>query len=402
MKAVILAAGKGTRMRPLTEDTPKPLLPIAGKPMIQHNIDLIRDQVDEIIVVACYEKEQFDKYFSEDDDIRVVEQEEALGTADAALQARKYVDEEALILNGDDIYGEKLSDLQDMSKAVLADKTEQPENYGVFDLEDGNATGIVEKPDNPPSNMVNTGCFKVEKDFFQLLDQVEKSKRGEFEITDALEKYLKKGELKIVRADRWLPCSYPWQLLNANEELLNPKKKIDSAVPDSSKVSGNVRIEKDVDIGENSVIDGPAVIKEGCEVGPDAHIRGGTVLEENVSVGSSEIKNSVIREGSKIPRFNYVGDSYIGRNVNIAAGTITGNLRNDEQNVEMKVKGEMFDTGRRKLGAIIGSEAKVGVNNSVKPGRKIGYRSITDSGEKVDRNIPSEKVLKDGEIKGRE
>ena len=105
MKAVILAAGEGTRMRPLTEDTPKPLLPVGEKTIIEHNIDLLEDEVDEIIVVGGYMIDDLKKKFSERPYVRIVEQEEALGTAHAALQAKDFIDSKTVIMNGDDIYG---------------------------------------------------------------------------------------------------------------------------------------------------------------------------------------------------------------------------------------------------------------------------------------------------------
>ncbi|PSH00248.1 MAG: hypothetical protein BRC28_00410 [Nanohaloarchaea archaeon SW_4_43_9] len=190
MKAVILAAGKGTRMKPLTEDTPKPLLPVAGKPIIQHSIDLIDSHVNEIIVVAGYRIEQFQEYFSATD-IKVVEQEEALGTADAALQAREFIEESAVIMNGDDIYGESIQKVIEGGNSVLAAEADKPSNYGVYNESDGEINDLVEKPDNPPSSLVNTGCFSVGVDFFDLLEGVEKSKRGEYEITDALKQYIR-------------------------------------------------------------------------------------------------------------------------------------------------------------------------------------------------------------------
>jgi UDP-N-acetylglucosamine diphosphorylase/glucosamine-1-phosphate N-acetyltransferase len=397
MKAVILAAGKGTRMKPLTEDTPKPLLPVAGKPVIQHNIDILEQKVDEIIVVAGYRIEQFQEYFS-DTDVKIVEQNEPLGTADAALQAREFIEDSAVILNGDDIYGEKLPQIIENSNTVLAAEAEKPENYGVYDENNGEIHDLVEKPDNPPSNLVNTGCFSVGKRFFDLLEQVGESERGEHEITDALKEYIGNKTVEVVEADQWIPCSYPWQLINANEELLQVERDIRSETPESTTIRGKVRIEENVEIDENCIIEGPAIIKTGCEIGPNSHIREGTVLEENVEVGNSEIKNSVIRKDSAIPHFSYIGDSYIGKNVNIGAGTKTANLRGDHEKVEMLVKGEMYDTGREKMGAVIGSKARIGVNNSIKPGRKIGYQSVTDSGEKVERNIPSGKTLKNGDI----
>lgn len=398
MKAVILAAGKGTRMKPLTEDTPKPLLPTAGKPIIQHNIDLIERHVDEIVVVAGYEIGQFREYFS-DTDVQIVEQKEALGTAHAALQAREYIEDSALILNGDDIYGEEIKDVIENGNSVLASTADNPSNYGVYDEENGEIQDLIEKPDSPPSNLVSTGCFSVDRSFFEMLEEVGESERGEYEITDALRRYIEEETVELVKTDRWLPCSYPWQLIDANEELLEVERKIESDIPESTSVRGNVRIDEDVEIDENCVIEGPAVIKKGCELGPNTYIRSGTVLEENVEIGNSEIKNSVIRENSRVPHFSYIGDSYIGKDVNIGAGTKTANLRGDHENIRMLVKGEMYDTGREKMGAIIGSEARIGVNNSIKPGRKIGYQSVTDSGEKVEKNVPSGKTLKDGDLK---
>lgn len=399
MKAVVLAAGKGTRMKPLTEDTPKPLLPVAGKPVIEHNIDLLEDSVEEIIIVAGYRIEQFRDHFQGRENVRIVEQEEALGTADAALQASEHLDREAVILNGDDIYGEEAVKAVERESALLSAQSTDPAKFGVLEIEEGRIKSIEEKPEEPPTNFVNTGFYVVQPGFFEMLEEVSESERGEYEITEAVEQYIEEYEVEVVETHRWLPCSYPWQLINANEELLETERKIESEVPESSTVKGNARIEENVEIGENCVIEGPALVKEGCKIGPGAYIRKGTVLERDVEVANSEIKNTVVREGSKVPHFSYIGDSYLGKEVNIGAGTKTANLRNDTGNVKMEVKGDLIDTGREKLGAVIASRAKLGVNNSIKPGRKIGFESKTDSGEKIGRNIPSQKVLKDGEIK---
>jgi bifunctional UDP-N-acetylglucosamine pyrophosphorylase/glucosamine-1-phosphate N-acetyltransferase len=119
---------------------------------------------------------------------------------------------------------------------------------------------------------------------------------------------------------------------------------------------------------------------------------------ETTFVGKSEIKNSVIRQGTHVPHFSYIGDSYLGKNANMGAGSKIANLRNDSDNVKMMIKGDILDTGRNKFGAVIGSNASIGVNASIKPGRKIGYGAATDSQEKVEKNIPDGKTLKNGEI----
>lgn len=384
-------------MKPLTEDTPKPLIPVAGKPIIQHNIDILDDFVEDIIVVAGYRIRDFREYFN-DTDVRVVEQEEPKGTADAAFQASSLVNNRALILNGDDIYGNSIRDLIKKDAGVLVSESSRPERYGVLDTEQGTVNRIVEKPENPPSNLVNTGCFLVDEDFFPLLEEVRKSERGELEITDALTDYIEKRDLEYVVADRWIPCSYPWQLINANQELIDSEKDIKGEIDPSATIKGDVKIEKGAEIKENTIIEGPAIIKTGCKVGPNAHIRENTVLEENVKVGCSEVKNSVVREETQLPHFNYVGDSYIGQNVNFGAGAKTANLRNDGKPVKMEVKNDLIDTGRKKLGGIIGSNTKLGVNTSVKPGRKVGLGAVTDCNEKVEKNLPDNSVLKNGEI----
>ncbi len=398
MKAVILAAGKGTRMKPLTEDTPKPLLNVAGKPIIEHTINRIEDYVEEIVIVAGYKIEQFEQYSETREDVTIVEQEKALGTADAALQAKPFIEDKALILNGDDLYGEDLEEILELNTAVLAAEVEDPAKYGVFTVEDDKVTSIEEKPSNPDSNLVNIGCYLVKESFFELLENVEKSERGEYEITDALKEYIEKNSLNYRKTDNWTPCSYPWQLIEANEKLVNEvDRDINGDVASSATVKGRVIIEEDAKIRENSVIRGPAIIKENAKVGPNAYIRKGTVIEENAHIGSSEIKNSVVGESSKLPHFNYVGDSYIQEDVNLGAGAKTANMRNDKKNVSMKVKGNLLDTGRKKLGTVIASGTKIGVNSSIKPGRKIGRNVATDVNEKITDNISSNSVFKDGE-----
>jgi len=399
MIAVILAAGKGTRMRPLTQDTPKPLLPVAGKPIIQHNIDLLQEEVDEILVVAGYKIEQFNEYFNDNKKISIIEQEEVRGTANAALQAQEYIDGKTIILNGDDIYGEELEKAIKQESAMLAARSPTPEKYGVLEIENGKVADVQEKPDDPASNLVNTGFFVVQPEFFNILEEVEKSERGEYEITDALDDYINSQNVEVVETKRWLPCSYPWQLIDANEVLMkNIERNIEGEVAESATVKGNVILEENAKICENSVITGPAIIKKGCNVGPNARVRPGSVLEQEVKLGCSEVKNSVIRENSRAPHFNYVGDSYLGKEVNLGAGAKIANLKNNKELVEMTVEGTLMATDRKKLGTVIGSKACIGVNTAIKPGRKVGYQAITDALEKVSEDIPDNKVLKDGEM----
>ena len=295
-KAVILAAGQGTRMRPLTENHAKPMLPVAGKPIVRHNVELVEDTVDEVILVGGYRIEELREEF-DSENVRIVEQEEALGTAHAALQAKKYIDSKTVIMNGDDIYGEKAVEAIQEDSAVLASKVDDPGKYGIYRMEgNGDVTGIVEKPDDPPSRMANIGFYVVQPEFYEMLEEVEKSERGEYEITDPLDKYIESHDVTLVEAERWLPCSYPFQLLNANRRLLEDDVESNSLV-----------LEADVD-GESAV--------KGSTVHPGAVVKG-------------DVKNSIIMENATIKEGVEVRNSVI-----LPDATVTEDRTEEEKNAE--------------------------------------------------------------------
>ena len=296
MKAVILAAGQGTRMRPLTDSTPKPLLPVAGKTIIEHNIYLIEDRVDEIIVVGGYMIEELEEKFSDRPEIKIVEQEEALGTADAALQAKKFIDGKTVVMNGDDIYGEKALEALNFDSAVLASRVDDPEKFGVFEMENGKISGLVEKPDNPSSNLVNIGFYVVQPEFFDLLDEVEKSERGEYEIIDAINSYIRDHEVEFVEANQWLPCSYPFQLVEASKKLLEGQKISGSAeIDEDVDFTGKVFIGEDVEVQDGSKIQ-DSIIHDEASVKGD--VKDSVVLEKGKV--DADIENAVVRKGSEV------------------------------------------------------------------------------------------------------
>ena len=134
-------------------------------------------------------------------------------------------------------------------------------------------------------------------------------------------------------------------------------------------------------------IEGPALIREGAAVGPNAYIRGSTVVGPDAHVGHSvEVKNSVLMADASVGHLSYVGDSVLGRGVNFGAGTNVANLRHDDANVRVTVKGDRVDTGRRKLGAVVGDGAKTGINTSLNAGVKLGADETTGPGEALTRD----------------
>jgi len=392
MQVVVLAAGQGTRMAPLTDNTPKPMLPVAGRPLAAHVADAAVDAgADELVLVVGYEGEDVRTYFG--DSYRGVPvtyavQSEQAGTADALRVARDELEGTFAVLNGDNLYDPAAIE------ALLADgpalgtyEVPDPSNYGVVSITDGVVTDIIEKPDEPPTNQINAGAYVFPAEARRWLD-VSESERGEYEITDVLAKVIDDYDVTPVPLERWLDVGRPWELLEANEMLLDDiDRDLRGTVSDDVDLRGPVVVEEGATIEPGVVIEGPVYVDAGAEVGPNAYLRGSTYLGENVHVGNGvEIKNSVIRTDSAVPHLSYVGDSVIGLDVNFGAGTKVANLRHDGADVRLTVKGERVSTDRRKMGVVAGDGVKTGINTSIEPGVVLSSGARTEPGERISRD----------------
>ncbi|GAB3706480.1 bifunctional sugar-1-phosphate nucleotidylyltransferase/acetyltransferase [Halorubrum pallidum] len=402
MYGVVLAAGRGTRMRPLTDRRPKPLLPVGDRSLLERVFDTAVDVVDEFVVVTGYRGEAIRETVGEayrSHPVHYVEQAEALGTAHAVAQAEPVVDDDFLVLNGDVVVDPSLPRaLADADgTAVAATEVSDPRAYGVISTaEDGSLATIVEKPDDPPTTLANVGCYAFEPVVFEYIDRTPESERGEYEITTTIELLLDDGHRIDVAPyeGTWLDVGRPWELLAANELALGD---LDGGVENHGTVEegvhldGPVVVEAGARVQSGAYVEGPALIRAGAEVGPNAYVRGSTVVGQNAHVGHSvEVKNSVLMADASVGHLSYVGDSVLGRGVNVGAGTNVANLRHDDENVRLQVKGESVDTGRRKLGAIVGGGAKTGINTSINAGVKLGAGETTNPGEVLTRDRLSE------------
>ena len=147
-------------------------------------------------------------------------------------------------------------------------------------------------------------------------------------------------------------------------------------------------------IRSGSYIEGPTFIGEGSDIGPNCYIRACTSIGNNVRVGNAcEVKNSIIMDGTHVGHLSYVGDSILCERCNLAAGTITANLRLDDGAVKMLVKGKVVDTGRRKLGAILGDDVKTGISALLMPGVKVGTNSWIGANSTVHRDVPANTLV---------
>ncbi|MFH1623321.1 MAG: bifunctional sugar-1-phosphate nucleotidylyltransferase/acetyltransferase, partial [Candidatus Aenigmatarchaeota archaeon] len=310
MKAVILAGGKGTRMLPLTHTRPKVLLPLAGKPIIRHMVDDLVSlagegiDIDEIVIVANYLEEKIKDFFSAQDcgvKITFMHQPETKGTGDA-LRAAGRIGEPFFAINGDETFdrGTFVNLARAFKeKAALAvigvAEVEKPQLYGVLEVDgEGRLLRLLEKPSEPPCNLVNAGVYMFAPDIFDYIERLQPSARGEYELTDAI--IAMRDETQLVYcapAEGWKSVSVPWDLLDANAAKLAGLAK---------KEDKNVIIGKNVELKPGVHIEGNVFIGDGSVIGPNCYIRGDTSIGRNCRIGNGvEIKNSIIMDDSNVP-----------------------------------------------------------------------------------------------------
>ena len=185
-------------------------------------------------------------------------------------------------------------------------------------------------------------------------------------------------------------CRFSWDLLAINERIVGAlsEDEIEGEVHPAANISGTVKIGKGTKILPGVFIEGNVVIGEDCKIGPNCYIRGNTSIGNKCHIGQSvEVKNSIILSGTNVGHLSYVGDSILGEKVNFGAATNVSNLRHDGSNHSSMVGGELVDTGRRKLGVIVGDGVHTGIGTLVYPGRKIWPKMTTLPGEVVDRDL---------------
>lgn len=399
-KAVILAAGWGTRLRPLTFGRPKPAIRLVQETLIEHNLRQLSGLVKEAIIVVGYKEEIIKEIVGErfaGIKITYVNQEKQLGTGHAAKEALPSLGEEFVILNGDDLYlREDIERCLKKNPSILVKEVKDPRGYGQVSVEKGRVKEIVEKPPVPVSNLINVGCYHVSKSFFK--EEIEKSSRGEYEIIDYLKKYIEEGgEMSYVSARDWRAVTYPWNILDATEDVLErEKEKRKGTIEKGAFVEGKVIMEEGSVIKKGSIVEGTVYIGKDTVIGPGAYVRGNTAIHDNCLIGRGvEVKNSVIFSGTKVPHYGFVGDSVIGENCNIGTGVVLINFLFGGDTVQVKVKDKFVSTGREEMGAVIGNNVKIGPNVSVMPGVTIG-----DDTTIYPHTLVRENVEKDTKNKG--
>jgi glucose-1-phosphate thymidylyltransferase len=319
MQAIILAAGEGVRVRPLTRSRPKAMIPVANRPIIEYVIDaLTKNGIRDIVVVVGYRKEQVTRFLNGlDVPIEVVVQEKQLGTAHALQCAESKIKGDFLVLPGDNyIDTQSIARIRDTSNAILVKEHPNPSNFGVVLLNNGLVTDIVEKPEHSPSFMVSTGIYSLKKSFFSHI-------QGN-DITDAISGMIRSGEhIQAVPADDWQDAIFAWDLLKMNRRLLKnlPMAK-EGTASRQTIIQGPVSIGRGTVIGPNTVITGPVVIGNDCTIGPNCVIMPNTSIGSRVNMGPfTVIGDVIIMDDTIIGSHTLIKDTVVGERCTLADHT---------------------------------------------------------------------------------
>jgi len=414
VKAVVLAAGEGIRLLPITATRPKHLIKVGGKPILEHCLDAVKKAgITEAFVVTHYLSKAIRDHFGDGEKISLklnyIEQPSILGTGNAASVAEPFIDDNFVLIYGDLLFsGDAVKQLIQMFEtehpdaAMAVVPVGKPENYGIVELEgDRRIKRVIEKPTpgETSSNLANAGLYIFGSDIFKTILRVKSSVRGEIELTDAISLMIKDNKAvhaaEIAGRD-WLDIGQPWDLLEANTWVLKRMEhNVLGTVEEGAHLIGPVTVAATARIRSGAYIEGPSFIDEGADVGPNCYIRPCTSLGKNTRIGNAcEIKNSIIMDRTHVGHLSYMGDSVIGEHCNLAAGTLIANLRFDDGHVKMMVKNRVVDTGRRKLGVILGDEVKTGINALLMPGVKVGQNTWIGPDYMVQRDIEADLIVR--------
>jgi len=278
VQGIILAAGKSTRTQPLTLTRPKPLLPLAGKPIIEHTLLGLSPLVEEVILVVGFGADEIKAHLGDnfaDVPLRYVLQKNLRGSGDALLTAGQLIKSDFLLVAGDDYYPpEDFYQAAEKPHSIVCRRFQETERFGVVKVKQGTLTGFVEKPKNTKDGLVNTSLYHLNRDILPLIKALPLSQRGEIELTKALPEYSRRVGLSVVESVGWQPIGYPWDLLTASEALgggddrgwIDKSAEIDRRasvrnciVMSKAKVSAQAEI-------SNSIIACEAIVEEGVKV----------------------------------------------------------------------------------------------------------------------------------------
>ncbi len=391
MKAVILAAGEGKRLRPFTETMPKVMLPVANKPIIEHVVEALKKSgITKIVIVVGYKKQVILEHFKDFEgvDIDFVTQDKQLGTAHALLQAKDKVKGSFLVLAGDNVIDRnsvsKIVDV-DSDYCVLIKKHIHPSKYGVVEFGSNFLKNIVEKPEEKLDEcFISTGVYRFPSNVFEKIGGL--ISEGVMDLSSVVKSLIKDGKrISVRKADIWMDIVYPWDLVDVNEVFIQDLSgSLGGKIEKNVVIKGDVSVDKDTVIHSGCYIVGPVVIGKGCEIGPSCCIFPSTVIGDNTVVRPfSEIRNCVLMEDVRVGSKSFLTHSVLGRSCFL--GDNFSNILG-KKTVEVEDDFVKLDD----VGVIVGENSEVGSHVVFEPGVVVGRNCRVSSLKKISENVESD------------
>ena len=390
--AVILAAGEGRRLEPLTNRRPKPMVPVANRPLLEYVVEAVAAAgIDRVILVVGYRQERIRNHFGDGDDwditIEYVQQATQLGTGHAVLQAEPVIDDSFIVLNGDRIVEHSViatvqNRMHDGETPVMAvTPTERPREYGVVTLDDNRVIDIDEKPAGPVmTNRINAGVYGFSPAIFDDIRETDVT--GELTITATLNELADTADgVAAVNYDgRWLDVSNLWDVLSVNAALIHDRtnREGSAADGDENSSSSSVAVADDVALADN------------VRLGPNVTVGGSTAIGENATIAANAVientvvfPDAVIGAGAVVRDAVVASNARVGPNVTIAGGPATVVVDDAvHRNVE--------------FGGVVGDNATVGGGATLTDGAVVGDNVRAAAGVVIDERVESDAVVRRG------
>lgn len=329
MKALVLAGGAGTRLRPITHTSAKQLVPVANKPILFYGLEQIRDAgVTDVGIIVGDTRAEIEEAVGDGDALGIsatyIHQAEPLGLAHAVLTARDFLgDDDFVMFLGDNLIEGGISGMvadfrdNDAEAQLLLKQVPDPQRFGVAELAaDGTIARLVEKPTDPPSDLALVGVYLFRSSILDAADAIEPSDRGELEITDAIQWLLERGDRvrSSVHEGWWLDTGKKDELLDANRIVLGSlSSRVDGTVDDDSALVGDVVVEQGATI-RRSHLRGPVVVGANTVV-EDAYIGPFSSIADDCTIRNTELEYSVVLDRTVVADVDRIEGSLIGRDV---------------------------------------------------------------------------------------
>lgn len=334
MKGVLLSGGTGSRLRPITHTGPKQLVPVANKPVLEYAIEDLKEAgINEIgVILGNKGRDEIQELLGDGSEygveITYIIQGNPLGLAHAAGCARDFVgDDDFVMYLGDNILKSGVTDLvesfeaSDYGAGIALQEVDDPQAFGIADVDDqDNVTELIEKPDDPPTNLALIGMYVFSPAVFDAIERLEPSWRGELEITDAIQDLFEDGyEIDShVVTGWWKDTGKPEDILHANRLVLEDRE-LDTAgvVEDGAETDGRIELAESATIEDGAVVRGPVSIAENTTIKSGTYVGPYTSVGDNSTLENVHIENSVVIGDSEITASGRIVDSLLGRSANV-------------------------------------------------------------------------------------